>query len=50
MRVEFDPKDFDIALADFGKHFAPIAEKFEHEVAPRALVTTPAHDHFGFEV
>ena len=28
MRVEFDPKDFDIDLADFGKHFAPIAETF----------------------
>ena len=29
MRVEFDPKDFDIPLADFGKHFSPVAEKFE---------------------
>ncbi len=34
MRVEFDPKDFDIDLsqndlADFGKHFAPIAERFQ---------------------
>jgi formyltetrahydrofolate deformylase len=29
MRVEFDPKDFDINLADFGKHFSPIAEKFK---------------------
>ena len=28
MRVEFDPKDFDIDLADFAKHFSPIAEKF----------------------
>ena len=33
MRVEFDPKDFDIDLsqknlADFSKHFAPVAEKF----------------------
>src|SRR5271169_2728191 len=31
MRVEFDPKDFDIDLTDlatFGKHFSPIAEKF----------------------
>jgi formyltetrahydrofolate deformylase len=28
MRVEFDPKDFDINLADFSKHFSPIAEKF----------------------
>ncbi|MGB8064355.1 MAG: formyltetrahydrofolate deformylase [Candidatus Sulfotelmatobacter sp.] len=34
MRVEFDPKDFDIdlsdkALADFGRHFEPIATRFQ---------------------
>src|SRR3989441_10080048 len=29
MRVEFDPTDFDINLADFSKHFSPIAEKFD---------------------
>jgi len=29
MRVEFDPKDFDISLVDFAKHFSPIAEKFD---------------------
>jgi len=34
MRVEFDPKDFDIDLADknlaeFTKHFSPISEKFQ---------------------
>src|ERR1700724_2467448 len=29
MRVEFDPKDFDIDLASFGRHFSPVAEKFE---------------------
>jgi formyltetrahydrofolate deformylase len=28
MRVEFDPKDFDIPLADFGKYFSPVAETF----------------------
>jgi formyltetrahydrofolate deformylase len=28
MRVEFDPKDFDIDLADFGKHFSLVAETF----------------------
>ena len=32
MRVEFDPKDFDIDLAgrsaDFSKHFSPVAEAF----------------------
>jgi formyltetrahydrofolate deformylase len=29
MRVEFDPQDFDIDLADFGKHFAPVADDFQ---------------------
>ncbi|MGB8914296.1 MAG: ACT domain-containing protein, partial [Candidatus Sulfotelmatobacter sp.] len=34
MRVEFDPKDFDIDLTDkdlaeFTNHFSPIAEKFQ---------------------
>ncbi len=29
MRVEFDPADFDIDLADFSRHFTPIAGKFE---------------------
>src|ERR1017187_9882696 len=29
MRVEFDPKDFDIDLADFGKHFARVADDFQ---------------------
>jgi formyltetrahydrofolate deformylase len=34
MRVEFDPKDFDIdlgdkELADFAKHFSPIAKRFQ---------------------
>jgi len=28
MRVEFDPRDFDIDLAEFATHFAPIAETF----------------------
>jgi formyltetrahydrofolate deformylase len=29
MRVEFDPKDFNIDLADFGRHFSPVAEAFD---------------------
>jgi formyltetrahydrofolate deformylase len=29
MRVEFDPAAFDIDLADFSRHFTPIAEQFE---------------------
>jgi len=28
MRAEFDPKDFDIPLADFAKHFSPVADAF----------------------
>jgi formyltetrahydrofolate deformylase len=28
MRVEFDPKDFDIDLNDFSRHFSPIAASF----------------------
>jgi formyltetrahydrofolate deformylase len=28
MRVEFDPKDFDIPLADFAKHFSLVADAF----------------------
>jgi formyltetrahydrofolate deformylase len=29
MRVEFDPAEFDLDLADFSRHFTPIADKFE---------------------
>jgi formyltetrahydrofolate deformylase len=29
MRVEFDPVEFDIDLADLSRHFTPIAERFE---------------------
>jgi formyltetrahydrofolate deformylase len=29
MRVEFDLSGFDIDLADFGKHFAPVADRFQ---------------------
>ena len=28
MRVEFDPREFDIPLDDFGKYFSPVAETF----------------------
>lgn len=31
MRVEFDPSDFQIDLADFAGHFAPVAERFQME-------------------
>lgn len=52
MRVEFDPKDFDIDLADFGKHFSPVAEKFEMKWRlaqsshrPRMIVFVSKYDH-----
>jgi formyltetrahydrofolate deformylase len=57
MRVEFDPKDFDIDLsqrdlADFGKHFAPIADKFQmtwrlaqSSQRPRMIILVSKYDH-----
>jgi formyltetrahydrofolate deformylase len=57
MRVEFDPKDFDIDLndkdlADFGKQFTPIAEKFQMKWRlaqsshrPRMIILVSKYDH-----
>jgi formyltetrahydrofolate deformylase len=57
MRVEFDPKDFDIDLADknladFIKHFSPIAEKFQmtwrlaqSSDRPRMIIFVSKYDH-----
>jgi formyltetrahydrofolate deformylase len=57
MRVEFDPRDIDIdltedQLADFSKHFAPIAEKFQMQWRlaqsshrPRMIVFVSKYDH-----
>jgi len=52
MRVEFDPKDFDVPLADFGMHFAPIAEKFQmtwrlaqSAHRPRMIIFVSKYDH-----
>jgi len=57
MRVEFDPKDFDIYLADknladFTKHFSPIAEKFQMKWRlaqasnrPRMIILVSKYDH-----
>jgi formyltetrahydrofolate deformylase len=57
MRVEFDPKDFDIdlsdkSLADFAKHFSPIAEKFhmnwrlaQSSHRPRMIILVSKYDH-----
>jgi formyltetrahydrofolate deformylase len=57
MRVEFDPKDFDIDLtdkdlADFTKQFSPIAEKFQmnwrlaqSSHRPRMIILVSKYDH-----
>lgn len=57
MRVEFDPRDFDIDLsqsdlADFGRHFAPVTEKFEmtwrlarSSYRPRMIILVSKYDH-----
>jgi formyltetrahydrofolate deformylase len=52
MRVEFDPKDFDIPIADFGKHFSPMAEAFamqwrlaQSSHRPRMIIFVSKYDH-----
>jgi formyltetrahydrofolate deformylase len=52
MRVEFDPANFDIPLADFSKHFSPIAERFEMQWRlaqsshrPRMIIMVSKYDH-----
>lgn len=52
MRVEFDPSGFDIDLADFSKHFSPIAEKFEmqwrlaqSDYCPKMAILVSRYDH-----
>jgi formyltetrahydrofolate deformylase len=57
MRVEFDPKDFDIDLtqkdlADFARQFSPIAEKFRMQwrlalssQRPRMIILVSKYDH-----
>ncbi len=57
MRVEFDPKDFDIDLNDkdlagFSKHFFPIADKFKmnwrlalSSHRPRMIIFVSKYDH-----
>jgi formyltetrahydrofolate deformylase len=52
MRVEFDPSDFDIDLADFPKQFSPIAETFnmkwrlsQASQRPRMIVFVSKYDH-----
>jgi len=52
MRVEFDARDFDIDLADFGKHFFPVAEAFQMKwrlaqssYRPRMIILVSKYDH-----
>jgi formyltetrahydrofolate deformylase len=57
MRVEFDPKDFDINLdekdlADFSRHFEPVAAKFQMKWRlaqsshrPRMMIFVSKYDH-----
>src|SRR5579863_4082549 len=52
MRVEFDPTGFDIELADFSRHFTPIANKFEMQwrlarsnYRPKMIILVSKYDH-----
>jgi formyltetrahydrofolate deformylase len=52
MRVEFDPKDFDIDLADFAKQFSPVADKFgmkwqlaQSSRRQRMIILVSKYDH-----
>jgi formyltetrahydrofolate deformylase len=52
MRVEFDPAEFNIDLADFSRHFTPIAEEFEMQwrlarsnYRQRMIILVSKYDH-----
>lgn len=52
MRVEFDPKDFNISLSDFAQHFSPIAERFSmkwrlarSDYRPKMIILVSKYDH-----
>jgi formyltetrahydrofolate deformylase len=52
MRVEFDPKEFDIPLADFAQHFSPVAEAFnmkwrlaQSSQRQRMIILVSKYDH-----
>jgi formyltetrahydrofolate deformylase len=52
MRVEFDPKDFDIDLGDFAKQFSPVADKFgmkwqlaQSSRRQRMIILVSKYDH-----
>jgi formyltetrahydrofolate deformylase len=52
MRVEFDPAQFDFDLAEFGKRFSPIAEKYsmtwrlaQSNYRPKMAILVSKYDH-----
>jgi formyltetrahydrofolate deformylase len=52
MRVEFDASEFDIDLADFGRHFSPVAESFrmkwrlaQSSHRQRMIILVSKYDH-----
>ena len=52
LRIEFDPAEFDIDLADFAKYFGPIAERFQMAwqlarsgIRPRMAIFVSKYDH-----
>ncbi|HEY1264114.1 MAG TPA: formyltetrahydrofolate deformylase [Terriglobales bacterium] len=52
MRVEFDPKEFDVPMDQFATHFSPIAQKYQMDwrlaqpnYRPRMLVMVSKYDH-----
>jgi len=52
MRVEFDPKDFDIPLVDFDQHFSPVADAYAMKWRlaqslhrPRMIIFVSKYDH-----
>jgi formyltetrahydrofolate deformylase len=52
MRVEFDPTEFDIELADFPRHFTPIAEELKMQwrlarsnYRPKMIILVSKYDH-----
>jgi formyltetrahydrofolate deformylase len=52
MRVEFDPAEFDIDLAEFARHFTPTADKFRmrwrlarSNYRPQMIILVSKYDH-----
>ena len=52
MRVEFDPAQFDIDLANFAEHFSPVAQKYEMKwrlaqsnYRPKMAILVSRYDH-----